>query len=167
MPVTIESRARGRGFSLLEILLALTICGVAMVGCIALLLEGQASHTTALHTERAATLLGDIVEAIEANVTAVDAFRSDNYASGPRQQGCAAAGSCDPRSLAEHQLAEWQQHIAARLPPTGGAVASGSVVAEPTAGAGALRVTIRWGSPAQPAAISATTLIVADAAGAR
>jgi Tfp pilus assembly protein PilV len=157
---------RCAGVSLVEVLMALTIIAVAMIGMVALLIEGQASHSTALHGEQATALLADIAAAVDASAAATSAWHTDRYPGGATRQPCAADGSCDPQSMAEHQLADWQRRIATRLPPPVGTTASGTIVPEPAAGAQALRATIQWGLPSQANAASASAVIIANTAGA-
>lgn len=147
------------GFSLLEVLIALSVCAVAMLGAVTLLIEGQASHGDALQMEQSAALLADIAATISASSASADAWRTDTRGSPPALQSCADIGSCDHASLVEHQLALWQQRVGARLPAIGVDIATASIEQDAASGSDALRITLRWGNPRQlqPMALSLMT----------
>jgi len=114
---------RRRGYTLIEVLVAMTITTLAALGIASLLLRGLATQRHALHYETADRLLSDAAEQLRANA------------------GAAQTG------LTPQQLDGWQQRIALRLPPGASTAAEGSIDAQPAyEGARHQQLSLHWGS---------------------
>jgi type IV pilus assembly protein PilV len=128
-----------RGFSLLEVLVAVVILSVGLLGIAGLQVAGlRVNHSSYMRTQ--ATLLAyDMADRMRANITKQSdgSYRPVDYnmaAVVPAQHaGCREkATGCTPQQMAENDLFEWNQAIQALLPsgndcPAGGAVFCGVV----------------------------------------
>jgi type IV pilus assembly protein PilV len=127
-----------RGFTLVEVLVALLVLAVGMLATAALLIDSLRGSRHAQERTQAVNLATDIAERMRANRAAVDAYDTAAGTPEPRlEPDCErAGGTCDPRTMAGHDLRRWLDAVAAALPE-----ATGSVAVEPQANA-LLRCTI-------------------------
>jgi type IV pilus assembly protein PilV len=65
---------RARGFTLVEVLVALLVLSVGMLGIAALYLDSLRASRAALYRTQAVTLASDIADRIRANRTPIDAY---------------------------------------------------------------------------------------------
>ena len=111
---------RQTGFSLIEVLIALIIMSVGMLGIAGLYVQSLQAGRTSMFRHQAVALAGDVADRIRANPTAgvdyADPTGADN--------GCVAANvDCDVASMALHDVFLWKQQAGDSLPgsaPTGG-----------------------------------------------
>lgn len=149
--------AAARGFTLIEVLVALVVLAVGMLGLAVLLVEGLQGSRTAIEHTQAVNLAADIAERMRSNRAAASAYDTAEGTPAPRRDAnCeAAAGPCDPRAMASHDLRLWLDDVAATLPDGHGAVEVEQRAADATRGI----VTIRW---TRTGAIPAAYLLLVD-----
>jgi type IV pilus assembly protein PilV len=143
-------RARNRGFTMVEALVALVVLAIGLLGIAALYLDSLRAGRTAIYRTQAVNLAADIADRIRANRGAVLAYTSA-FADTPAavatceptelDVGGAAVG-CGNAELASTDLSRWKAAIAQRLPEGQGQV---EVVAPAVPGDPAFySVTVRW-----------------------
>jgi type IV pilus modification protein PilV len=92
--VPLISRPRSsRGFSLLEVLLALVVLSVGLLGAAVMLLESLRTHGGALRRIGATQLARDMADRIRANPRARALY--DSRGAAPVAVDCTASGGCD------------------------------------------------------------------------
>jgi type IV pilus assembly protein PilV len=100
------SRHHSAGFTLAEVLIALLIVSVGMLGVAAILLQGLRASRSGIARTQAVTLASDVADRIRANRTTTDAYDCD--------------GACDAgeggNAVAIADLSAWRDTVAARLP---------------------------------------------------
>jgi len=130
---------RAPGFSLLEVLVALVVLAIGLLGSATLLLEALSSDRIALERYRAVVLASDMLERIRANRAAGAAYDLNDDAEAPvRDPDCELADvGCSAAAMASHDLRIWLDAVAAQLPRGAGNV---EVVPLPQGG---LRCTVR------------------------
>ncbi len=105
------------GFTLIEVLVALSVMAVGLLGMAALQLQGlRGTHDAALRTQ-AVILATDAVECLRVNA------RTGSDVCG--------VSACEPPSLSDTELSDWRQRLADRLPQGEGNIsksASGVIV---------------------------------------
>jgi type IV pilus assembly protein PilV len=117
------------GFSLLEVLIALVILSVGLLGLAALQAEGLRGSSTAQQRFQAVRLASDIADRMRSNIAGAltDAYviaATDNAATGASnncsdhvESGAAVAASdCTAAEMAAYDLALWRANLAALLP---------------------------------------------------
>jgi type IV pilus assembly protein PilV len=135
-----------RGFTLVEVLVALVVMAVGMLGIAALYVEGLRAGRTAVYRSAAVTLASDMADRIRANPTG-------NYVgAGPGDDnGCVNGGvDCAPDELAADDWSRWLIDLASRLPTGARAEIEQAAVAPATE----VRITLYWPEPGQEAPAS-------------
>lgn len=103
---------RQQGFSLVEVLIALVIMSVGMLGIATLFVQGMQAGRTSMFRHNAVILVGDVADRIRANPTAGAA-----YAGGGADNGCVGQGvNCSQPQMAAHDIFLWTQQAAETLP---------------------------------------------------
>ncbi|HEX6992708.1 MAG TPA: type IV pilus modification protein PilV [Gammaproteobacteria bacterium] len=104
-----------RGFSLIEVMVALLVLSVGLLGIAALHGQGLGASRVAMYRTVAVNLAADMAERIRVNRLARDAYNDD-----PEDNGCdpvtGDGDDCTPAQMAAHDLFVWQQQLAAQLP---------------------------------------------------
>ena len=109
----INAPRRIRGFSLVEVLIALVIMSVGMLGIAGLYVQSMQAGRTSLFRHHAVTIAGDVADRIRANPVA-----GAEYAAGAGiDSGCVAQGvDCSEPAMASHDIFLWTQQVQDQLP---------------------------------------------------
>ncbi len=119
------------GFTLVEVLIALVVLSIGMLGIAALYLESLRSGRAALYRTQAVTLAADIGDRMRSNRSPLDAYNC----------GSPCVSSAGKNALAQSDLAGWLASIQASLPGGTATVAyTPATATTPTA----YVVTISW-----------------------
>lgn len=111
MPLIKQTRGN-RGFSLIEVLIALIVMSVGMLGIAGLYVHGMQAGRTSLFRHHAVTLAGDVADRIRANPDAGAA-----YLAAGSDNGCVAGDiNCSPEQMAAQDVLLWQQQADDSLP---------------------------------------------------
>lgn len=113
-----SSLTGARGFSLIEVLVAMFILAIGVLGAAAMQLNALKFNQTASMRSQATFLAYEIVDAMRANRNAALSGGYD-LAMDAADPTCANAGSAQPAC----DLLRWRQALASRLPAGGGSVA--------------------------------------------
>ena len=102
-----------RGFSLIEVLIALIILSVGMLGIAGLYVQSMQAGRTSVFRHNAVTLAGDVADRIRANPSA-----GATYAAGAgADKNCVDGGvDCSPADMAQHDINLWEQQADRSLP---------------------------------------------------
>lgn len=103
-----------KGFSLVEVLVALVVVSVGMLGVAGLYVNGLQAGRTAMFSHQAVTLAGDVADRIRANPRAGVAY--DGNGDGVNHNCVAGGVDCDAAQMAATDTFFWQQQAAAALP---------------------------------------------------
>ncbi len=139
---------RMQGFNLVEVLIALIIMSVGMLGIAGLYVHSMQAGRTSLFRHHAVTLAGDVADRIRANPRALAA-----YALGGADNNCVAGGiDCTPAAMAANDIFLWQQQAVDTLPT--GAVAV--IFTDNTPAPHTYAITVSWTEPGQAMTYSIT-----------
>ncbi|MEE9141163.1 MAG: type IV pilus modification protein PilV [Gammaproteobacteria bacterium] len=138
-----------KGFTLIEVLVALTVLSVGMLGMAALFVEAVSSGRVALARTQAVNLVADLADRIRANSTAVLEYDTFGGATGaPQNNNCSGVApvDCTPQQMAQHDLFQWLAAIGATLPaPT--ANTAGTVQVTAATNPNTYVITVNWSEP--------------------
>jgi len=123
----ITRRRRGRGFSLIEVLVALLVLSIGLLGLAALQVQGLRFNHDALVRTQATNLAYDIVDRMRANRANVAAYTAAD-----------PGGACNPLAAsAAMDLTCGYDDLAATLPGGGGVITANAT-------ANFFDITVRW-----------------------
>lgn len=118
---------KNRGFTLLEILIAVVVLSIGLLGIASLQAFGQRSNHSAYLRSQATALAYDMIDRMRANVTGVlngDYDSIDTTANSYSNPGCDTS-TCSSSQMAQYDMYDWQQELASQL-PTGNGKVTGS-----------------------------------------
>ena len=106
---------RSSGFTLIEVLVALLVLAVGLLGVAALQFRGIQYSQGALMRSMVSTLTYDITERIRSNAANVDTYVVNT----PYTVGVTAPAGCDPAAAPDalNDLTCWEEQLANALPP--------------------------------------------------
>ena len=111
-------RARQRGVSMVEALVALLVMSIGMLGIAGLYVTSLQANRTALIRTQAVNLVNDMTDRIRANPMArADYGLAEKWKDAPTDQSCAdGANNCSVTNLAQDDLFRWTTDVKALLP---------------------------------------------------
>lgn len=129
-----------RGFSLVEVLIALIIMSVGMLGIAGLYVQSMQAGRTSVFRHHAVTLAGDVADRIRANPRAGIA-----YAGGGTNNNCVGAGiDCSEVEMASNDIFLWNQQAAESLPNGNIVIAFDITVVPPS-----YTIAVNWDEPGE------------------
>jgi len=131
---------RVSGFTLIEVLIALIIMSVGMLGIAGLYVHSMQAGRTSMFRHHAVTLAGDVADRIRANPRAFVAYEGAGA-----NNNCVAAGiDCTNLEMADNDIFLWQQQAADYLPGGSVAIVFDNGVIPPT-----YEITVTWNEPGE------------------
>ena len=132
-----------KGFSLVEVLIALIVMSVGMLGIAGLYVQSMQAGRSSMLRHHAVTLAGDIADRIRANPSAGAAYTA---AAGADNNCVAQNTDCTIAEMAANDIFLWQQQANDFLPPMGDG--SQQVIIVFSAGnPPSYQITVRWDEP--------------------
>ena len=129
-----------RGFSLVEVLIALVIMSVGMLGIAGLYVQSMQAGRTSMFRHHAVTLAGDVADRIRANPTA-----GAIYMGGGVDSGCVAQDvDCTEPEMATHDIFLWAQQATEMLPNGQVQITFDGAVTPPT-----YEIEVSWDEPGE------------------
>lgn len=126
------------GFTLVEVLVALVILSIGMLGIAGLYVHSMQAGRTSLFRHHAVTLAGDVADRIRANPRAGAA-----YAGAGANNNCVAGGvNCTIGEMAANDIFLWAQQATDTLPAGTVTVVYDNGVSPPT-----YEITVAWTEP--------------------
>ena len=137
-------QTRQQGFSLVEVLIALIIMSVGMLGIAGLYVQSLQAGRTSMFRHHAVTLAGDVADRIRANPRAGAA-----YAGAGVNNSCHTA-TCTETTMAENDIFLWQRQATDTLPGVAGLPNNGvTVTHDGTVVPAQYTITISWIEPGE------------------
>ena len=139
-----SSERQQSGFSLVEVLIALVIMSVGMLGIAGLYVQSMQAGRTSTFRHHAVTLAGDVADRIRANPTAGVAYNHAANAPGT-DNSCVDGGvMCIAADMAANDIFLWQAQADDTLPSGDVAVVFDGGVSPPT-----YQITVSWNEPGE------------------
>lgn len=146
---------RSHGFTLVEVLVALVVLSIGMLGIAALYVESLRAGREALTRSNAVMLAGDMADRIRANRNGREAYIKAVTDTGALSAACqqnGASASCTPAVMAAHDIAVWESSVKGTLP--GGAQATGDIAVDVTTNPPTYTIRVSWIEAGQAAQVS-------------
>ena len=142
-----NNSSRQPGFSLVEVLIALVIMSVGMLGISGLYVQSMQAGRTSMFRHNAVTLAGDIADRIRANPRAGGAYEG----AGAPNTCDNGTTDCDETEMADFDIFRWNEQANATLPAGNVAVAFDDV-----AFPNEYTITVSWTEPEGPLSYAIT-----------
>ncbi len=137
------------GFTLTEVLVALVVMAVGMLGIAALYVEGLRAGRTSVYRVTAVTLAADMADRIRANPSAGASYAGTGPGS---DNGCVNGGTCNAMEMAQDDWYRWLQDVHSRLPEG----TTASITVTDIAPLVQYDITLNWPESGQQAPVSYT-----------
>jgi type IV pilus assembly protein PilV len=128
-----SSFRREGGFSLLEVLIAVVVAMIGLIGIASLHLTSAAYNESSLNRTNASGLAREMIERMRANAgEAKDGFYDITSLPTTLTQDCeSTAANCTADEMRDHDLRLWSARVAALLPGGGASIATDTSVSPP------------------------------------
>jgi type IV pilus assembly protein PilV len=111
------------GFTLLEVLVALVVLSIGLLGLAGLQILGLRYNNQSYELSVATNLANDMADRMRANLQGVAAGNYNSFTTKPASDpGCDNTTSCDAGQLATHDAFQWYTGLASLLPSGTGTV---------------------------------------------
>lgn len=110
-----------RGFSLLEVMIALVIFSLGLLGMAGLMVLSVKTNQSAYLRTQATFLAQSMMDRMRANLGQIPTYAIAYPATG--SDPCAAGASCSPASIAAHDIALWSTQLTDSLPNSSAQIA--------------------------------------------
>jgi len=130
------------GFTMVEVLVALVVLTIGLLGIAGLLLKSLQSGRTATYRTQAVNLTGDLADRIRMNRTATGAYGTLFGDVDVEVPACDTTGGCSDADLAATDLSRWKARLGELLPN-----GQGQVIVTAPVGIGEPNnyvITVRW-----------------------
>lgn len=119
-----DARKRQSGLSLLEVLIAIAVLGVGLLGLAHMQSFGLLNVEKAYQRSQATVLAYSIADKMRANVTTAGSYLTSfmDPATAAAQANCKTTTGCSVGALAENDLSEWNEQLTSELPGATGAI---------------------------------------------
>ena len=121
----ITHQSKQTGFTLLEVLIALVILSVGLLGLAGIQQTGVRNNHNALLRSQASFLAYEVVDYMRSNLVGVQLLHYDAVAA-PTAPVCGEASACDNTAanrMADYDLVNWYNNLTAALPNGNGTIA--------------------------------------------
>ena len=133
--MNIQLKQKQQGISIIEVLIAMLILAVGLLGMASLQVRAVTDTSNASYRSIAIYYANDMADRMRANSEGLDNDRYDDETGGSLTANCLAATGCSEQAMANHDKAEWLANIAQSLPAgTGDIDRAGDIY----------RITVSW-----------------------
>ncbi len=120
IPSLLAAKRLDRGFTLLEVLIALLIFSLGLLGMAGLMVLSVKTNQSAFLRTQATFLAQAMMDRMRANTGQIPAYAITYPAAGV--DPCAAGAACGPAAIAAHDIAIWSTQLTDSLPNASAAI---------------------------------------------
>jgi len=115
-------KSLNRGFTLIEVLVAVLVMSVGLLGVASLQVSGIRTNRSAYLRSQAVLLAYDMMDRMRANFVGLENGHYDNLTNPTTVSSCYNVTGCSAQDMAQDDVARWLQDIQNILPNGGGLV---------------------------------------------
>ncbi len=146
-----------QGFSLVEVLIALIIMSVGMLGIAGLYVQSMQAGRTSMLRHHAVTLAGDVADRIRANPTAGAAYT----AADGTNNNCVAQGTdCNVAQMAANDIFIWQAQAASFLPVFANDAQQVQITYDASTNPPTYTIVVQWDEPTPDGQVPNYTVVI-------
>ncbi|MCQ8127272.1 type IV pilus modification protein PilV [Methylomonas rivi] len=112
-----------KGFTLIEVLVAVIILAIGLLGLAGIQTVGLKNNQSAYTRSQATQLAYDIADRMRANVAGVTTYTTTDPPDAAETAACSTATGCTPAQMAETDLFQWNATLTDVLPGGSGTIA--------------------------------------------
>jgi len=101
---------KSAGFSLIEVLVAIIVMSIGILGMLGLQISSMATNQGAYYRSQATILVADMADRMRANSSSAASYSSFDSESPPSDPACSAAG-CTSAEMVIHDLRQWSNYF--------------------------------------------------------
>ena len=146
-----------QGFSLVEVLIALIIMSVGMLGIAGLYVQSMQAGRTSMLRHHAVTLAGDVADRIRANPTAGAAYTA---AAGANNNCIAQGNNCNVAQMAANDIFIWQAQAASFLPTFAGGAQQVQIAYNAATNPPTYTIVVQWDEPTPDGQVPNYTVVI-------
>ncbi len=146
-----------QGFSLVEVLIALIIMSVGMLGIAGLYVQSMQAGRTSMLRHHAVTLAGDVADRIRANPTAGAAYTA---ASGSDNNCVAQSTNCNVAQMAANDIFVWQAQAAGFLPVFADGSQQVQITHDAATNPPTFTIVVQWDEPTPDGQVPNYTVVI-------
>ena len=146
-----------QGFSLVEVLIALIIMSVGMLGIAGLYVQSMQAGRTSMLRHHAVTLAGDVADRIRANPTAGAAYTA---ATGTNNNCVAQGTNCNVAQMAANDIFIWQAQAASFLPVFANQAQQVQIAYDATTNPPTYTIVVQWDEPTPDGQVPNYTVVI-------
>ena len=135
--INIQKCIKRSGFSLLEVLIALVLLSIGLLGLASLQITGLKNNQRAHHRSQATQLSYDIADRMRSNKVALNTYSTIDPSNAEAKLVCITIAGCSASEMAENDLYEWNVALVSTLPSSLGTISTLLPV-------GTYQITITW-----------------------
>ena len=150
---------RSAGFSLIEVLIALVILSVGLLGIAAMVSVSLKSKDSAYYQTQATALAQSILDRMRANRAQADVGTYNiNFSGSTTAQACLGASpvACTPAQIATADLYDWRYNITNTFPSSTAVTAAGKITSVSVGTSTQVTISIRWSYARAKQAVGST-----------
>lgn len=140
------------GFTILEVMIALVIMSIGVLGIAGLQLTSKRSNLEATQQATASFLVQELVERMRANAGALETYTNagtGRVLTGTTLQRVDCSSACTTTQMALHDMAEWERSLTGAMEVRGGKSAGGlpsvrACISGPAGGSGKYTAAVAW-----------------------
>lgn len=135
----VQSQHRVRGFTIVEVLVALLVLSIGLLGVAKLVMYSARGNDSAYLRTQATEFAYAMIDNMRANRATARTGAYDTGFGAPGASGDCLTAACTPVAMATYDVSLWKTRLAAALP-----VGAGQIVTATAAGLTTATVTVRW-----------------------
>lgn len=119
---------KNTGFTLIEVLIAMLVLGVGLLGLAGLQASSLRNNQSAYNRSQATELAYDLADRMRANIAGIATYTAMLPTAATAKPTCLSSSGCIPADMAKNDLYQWNLAVTTGLPSGAGTITAAGVV---------------------------------------